>query len=56
MNPLLIHVNHAAERLGLSAYQVRRLVDDGRLPAEKVGNRTYIPAAALDQYVEAISS
>lgn len=50
----LVHVNAAADKLGLSPYQVRGLIDAGRLPSEKVGNRTYIPAAALAAYIERI--
>lgn len=48
--PLLIHIGKAAERLGLSRYQVKKLIDAGQLPSEPVGKRIYIPAAALDKY------
>lgn len=48
--PLLIHIGRAAERLGLSRYQVKKLVDSGQLPSVLVGTRTYIPASALDEY------
>ena len=54
--PVLLHVNAVADRLGLTPYQVRKLIDAGRLPAELVGKRTYVPAAALDRYVQGLAS
>lgn len=54
--PVLLHVSAVADRLGLSPYQVRKLIDAGRLPAEPVGQRTYVPVAALDRYIESLAS
>jgi excisionase family DNA binding protein len=39
---VLAHIKRAAAFLGLSQYQVQNLIDEGRLPAEKIGGRTYI--------------
>lgn len=53
---LLLHLPDAAERLGVSAYQTRNLVKDGTLPSKRLGNRTYIPVAAIEEYVAKIAS
>lgn len=53
--PLLIHIGVAATRLGLSQYQVRRLVKTDVLPSTTIGNRVYIPETALDEYVGRIA-
>jgi excisionase family DNA binding protein len=52
VEPLLLHISKAAEKLGLSVYQVRGLCESGRLPFDKVGRRTYINAEAVDEYAE----
>lgn len=52
--PLLLHVRATAEEMGLSPYQVRNLVKAGTLPHERIGNRTYIPASAVREYVDKI--
>lgn len=52
----LIHIRLVAERLGLSEYQMRGLVERGVLPSTKVGNRTYIPTTAVDAYLESIGA
>lgn len=51
---VLIHLNRAADHLGLSPYQVKRLIDEGRLASEKIGARTYIPVAALRDYIDSL--
>lgn len=53
--PLLDHVSIAAEKLGLSEYQVRKLVDKGLLPGQKIGGRLYIPAKSIREYVDRIA-
>jgi len=54
--PLLLHIDQAALLLGLSRYQTRNLINAGRLPGEKVGGRTYVPAAAVEEYVASIGA
>lgn len=49
---VLAHIKHAAQYLGLSQYQVQNLIDDGRLAAEKINNRTYIKVEDLAEYVD----
>lgn len=51
----LIHISLVAERLGLSVYQTQGLVEKGKLPATKIGNRTYMAARAVDDYIEGIA-
>ena len=48
--PLLLSIKLAAERLGLSEWQVRQ-----HFPITKIGNRAYVAAKALREYVEAAS-
>jgi excisionase family DNA binding protein len=45
-----ITTNEAAERLGVSAARVRRLVLDGRLPAEKFGRDLVINESDLKAF------
>lgn len=52
--PPLIHIGVVATTLGLSVYQVKRLIGDGRLTSEQVGNRTYVPATSLRDYIESL--
>jgi excisionase family DNA binding protein len=49
--PQLLHIGEAAEELGLSQWQTHALVDQGRLRAEKLKNRTYITRASIDEFV-----
>lgn len=37
-----IRVHHAAKRIGCSARTVRRLIQEGTLPAERVGMRCWV--------------
>jgi excisionase family DNA binding protein len=47
----LLRVNVAARRLGLSERQVRRLINAGRLPAVRQGERqTRVPAQAVENF------
>ena len=43
----------AAEMLMCSTLHIRTLLEKRRLPFYKVGNRTYIPRAAVEAYIEA---
>jgi excisionase family DNA binding protein len=52
----LIHINVAAKQLGLSAYQIRGLVEKGEIPATRIGNRTYLLERSLSEYIERIAS
>lgn len=54
IDPKLVHISEVAKLLGLSEYQTKGLVEKGKLPGEKIGNRTYIPARAVVDYIEAI--
>lgn len=54
MTPVTYTVQEAAELLGISARQVYRLVEEGRLPKlEGIGRLTRIPRVAVDEVVEA---
>src|SRR5262245_15950542 len=39
-------------RAGLSRYHVETLIAEGRLEAVHIGSRTFIPAGALERFVE----
>lgn len=52
----LIHISKVAERLGLSEYQTRGLIESGELQATRVGTRTYVLARAVSEYLERIAS
>jgi excisionase family DNA binding protein len=50
----LVHISEVAKQLGLSEYQTRGLVEKGEIAATRIGNRTYIPARAVTEYLESI--
>lgn len=50
----LLHIGVVATTLGLSVYQVKHLIADGRIASEKVGARTYVPAESLREYIESL--
>jgi excisionase family DNA binding protein len=52
--PLLLSLKRVAPLLGLSEWQVRNLIAEQVLPGTKVGNRLYVPAAAVAEYVARI--
>jgi excisionase family DNA binding protein len=52
--PLLLSLKRVAPLLGLSEWQVRNLISDDVLPSTKIGNRLYVPAAAVAEYVSQI--
>lgn len=43
-------VQEVAERLGIHAESVRRLIRQGKLPATKFGNKWLIKKTTLEQY------
>jgi hypothetical protein len=50
--PKLAHISDAADRLGLSRWQTRKLIEAGALRAEKIANRTYVAVESINEYVE----
>jgi excisionase family DNA binding protein len=54
--PLLLSIKRVAPLLGLSEWQVRNLCVAGRLPSTRVGNRLYIPSAAVAEYIAQIGN
>lgn len=48
--PLLLSLKTTAQVLGLSVWQVKKLVDLDRLPVTPVNGRKYIPARAVHQF------
>lgn len=54
--PLLLTIALAGRVLGLSPYQTKKLLDRGALPCERIGERIYIPAKAVHEYVDSITT
>lgn len=52
--PMLIKIKDAAVLLGISEWQVRRLIEAGELPSTRISNRLYLPLAAIKGYVDSI--
>jgi hypothetical protein len=48
--PLLLSMKTTAQVLGLSVWQVKKLVDLGALPVTPVNGRKYISAKAVHQF------
>jgi len=44
----------AGERLGLSAFTVRGMIERGELPAVKIGDKNYVLVAAVERMRERI--
>lgn len=42
----------AAEMMMCSALHIRNLIKDRKLPVYKVGTRSYIPKAAVEEYIK----
>lgn len=49
----LVGYQEAAAMLGVSVRTVRRMVADGRLSSARIGSRVLVPAAAVDEYIDA---
>lgn len=47
-NMNLLSLKEAAEKLGVSARRVNQLIDEGKLPAQKVGNSYVISESDLE--------
>ena len=45
-----LSATQAAERLGVSRMRVNQLVNDGKLPARKIGNMWAIDAADFEKF------
>ena len=50
-----ISVSEAAERLGVTSHRVRQRIQDGSLPAERVGNRWSIDEADLLPFLDGVT-
>lgn len=48
--PLMLSVASVARRLGLSPYQVKGLIGEGKLRSDTVRSRTYVFADSFDAY------
>jgi excisionase family DNA binding protein len=51
LTPLLMTVPEAALYLGRSVWWVRQRVDDGAIPARRIGARLFIPRPQLDAWL-----
>ena len=51
-SPLLLTMQEAQRRLGLSMYTLKCEVYAGRLRSIKIGKRRLIPVVALSEYIE----
>lgn len=49
---LLLRIEEAARRLGISRSTAYQLVATGQLPVVKIGRATRVPAAALRLFIE----
>ena len=45
-------VKQAAEILQVSCHQIRKMIQQGKLPAVRVGREWRIPASALQEFLE----
>jgi excisionase family DNA binding protein len=56
MNPntLTVSVRDAALATSLSEFEVRKLVNDGTLPARRNGRRVLVEYAALQDYIRSL--
>ncbi|MFA5794697.1 MAG: helix-turn-helix domain-containing protein [Candidatus Brocadiia bacterium] len=52
----LMSIKEAAERLGISIFTVRRLIQRGQLPASKIGHQWRLDQDALELYIKSRSS
>ena len=50
----LLHIIDAAAELRIPITAAQELVDTGALASTSILNRTYIPAAAIDDYIDSI--
>ena len=48
--PLLLSIKTTAQVLGLSVFQVKKLIDAAELPARSVNGRKYIAHRDVDQF------
>lgn len=53
MNEVLLKVEEAGRRIGFSRAKAYQLIQNGELPAIRVGSQLRVPASALDAWVAA---
>lgn len=53
---MLLTLTEAAKRLGRSYNFVRRLVDEGEIPAKEVHGRRYVHGPTLDEWAKGTAS
>jgi excisionase family DNA binding protein len=51
MNEVLLKVEEAGRRIGFSRAKTYKFIQDGELPAIRVGSQLRVPASALDAWV-----
>ncbi len=49
LNDTYVSTGEAARVLGMHRFAVQRLIHGGRLPAERIANRWFIPRKALEE-------
>lgn len=49
--PVMLTINQTAERVGLSAYFIRKLALNGTIRAIRAGSKIYINNDSLDEYL-----
>lgn len=49
-----LSVAEAAAKIGCSVQTIYRMLAEGTLPRRKIRHRTYIPAAAVDAFLEEV--
>jgi excisionase family DNA binding protein len=51
-NPVLLRVEEAAQRLGVSRAQMYRLIAAGEVASVKIGSSRRVPTRCLDEFVD----
>lgn len=54
--PIALSVRAVAKGISLSASTVRRLIDQGELPAVRIGHRVLVLQADLDTFIERLKA
>lgn len=49
---VLLRVEEAGDRLGLSKGSVQRLIREGKIRAVKIGKSTRVPVSEINRYVD----
>lgn len=53
--PVMLTINATAERVGLSAYIIRKWALNGTVKAIRAGNKIYVNNDSLDEYLNCTS-